>query len=165
VLGGPLASNGWTGTMIQLTDKSIDPSEVLAAVASTSAGAIVLFLGTTRDVTHGRRTLSLDYESYPAMAAQKLAELAAEAQQRWPLTACALVHRLGNVPPGEASVAVAVSAPHRKAAFAAGEWLIDTLKEVVPIWKCENWADGERQWVHPVSEGTAASLSVDKQDG
>jgi len=135
--------------MIELTDKPIDPSAVLAAVACMSAGASVLFLGTTREVTAGRQTLSLDYESYPEMAERKLSELAAEARRRWPLTGCALVHRLGTVLPGEASVAVAVSSPHRKAAFAAGEWLIDTLKEVVPIWKRENWADGQRQWVHP----------------
>jgi molybdopterin synthase catalytic subunit len=147
------------GTMIRLTDQPIDPSEALAAVSSASAGAAVLFLGTARQVTNGRRTLSLDYEGYSAMAEQKLKELAAEAQQRWPLTGCAMLHRLGNVLPGEISVAVAVSAPHRKVAFAAGQWLIDTLKEVVPIWKCENWADGERQWVHPCSDLPAASAS------
>ncbi len=145
--------------MIQLIDNPIDPSKVLAAVSATSAGAVVLFLGTTREVTEGRRTLSLDYESYPAMAEQKLKELAAEAQQRWLLTGCAVVHRVGNLLPGEISVAVAVSAPHRKAAFAAGQWLIDTLKQVVPIWKCENWADGERQWVHPSPDMPAAAVS------
>ena len=68
---------------------------------------------------------------------------------RWPLVECAIVHRLGHVELGEASVAIAVSSAHRDVAFAAGKWLIDTLKVVVPIWKKENWADGTTEWVHP----------------
>ena len=78
-----------------------------------------------------------------------MAELEAEARRRWPLVGCAIVHRVGRVAVGEASVAIAVSSPHREDAFAAGKWLIDTLKQVVPIWKKENWADGSSQWVHP----------------
>jgi molybdopterin synthase catalytic subunit len=135
--------------MITLTNHSIDPSAVLADVASHQAGAVVLFLGTTRELTHGRRTASLDYECYPQMAEQKLAELEAEARRRWPLTGCSIIHRLGHLELGEASIAIAVSSPHRADAFAAGQWLIDTIKEVVPIWKCENWADGTKEWVHP----------------
>lgn len=83
------------------------------------------------------------------MARTKLSELECEARQRWPLIECAVVHRLGHLELGEASVAVAVSSPHRQAAFEAGQWLIDTLKQVVPIWKKENWADGTVEWVHP----------------
>src|SRR5215831_5465372 len=118
--------------MIALTDKPIDSSAVLAQVASHDAGAVVLFLGTTREFTHGRRTASLDYECYPQMAEQKLGELEAEARRRWPLTGCFVIHRLGHLELGEASVAIAVSSPHRADAFAAGQWLIDTIKEVVP---------------------------------
>jgi len=135
--------------MVSLTDQPIDSSAVLAQVASHDAGAVVLFLGTTREFTHGRRTASLDYECYPQMAEQKLAELEAEARGRWPITGCIITHRLGHLGLGEASIAIAVSSPHRAAAFAAGQWLIDTIKEVVPIWKCENWADGTSEWVHP----------------
>ncbi len=135
--------------MVDLTDRPIDTSAILASVSSPLAGAVVLFLGTTRELTGGRRTLSLDYECYAEMARAKLAELEAEARRRWPLVACTMVHRLGRLEIGEASVAAAVSAPHRRDAFEAGQWLIDTLKEVVPIWKRENWADGESQWVHP----------------
>ena len=127
----------------------IDTSAILAAVSSKDAGAVVLFLGTTREFTHGRQTASLDYECYPAMAERKLAELEAEARLRWPLTGCAIVHRLGRLELGEASIAIAVSSPHRQTAFEAGKWLIDTIKEVVPIWKQENWADGTSEWVHP----------------
>src|SRR5437588_2403596 len=123
--------------MIELTDKPIDTSAVLASAASPLAGAVVLFLGTTRQVTGGRRTDWLDYECYPQMARQKLAELEGEARRQWELTGCTIVHRLGRLEIGEASVAVAVSSAHRDAAFAAGKWLIDTLKQVVPIWKKE----------------------------
>jgi molybdopterin synthase catalytic subunit len=135
--------------MVLLTHKCLDSAAVLAQVASHDAGAVVLFVGTTREFTQGRRTVSLDYECYPEMAEKKLAELEAEARQRWPLTGCSIVHRLGHLELGEASIAIAVSSPHRHDAFAAGQWLIDTIKEVVPIWKQENWADGTREWVHP----------------
>ncbi len=70
-------------------------------------------------------------------------------RRRWQLVECAIVHRVGHLETGEASVAVAVSTAHRQAAFEAGQWLIDTLKQVVPIWKQENWSDGTTQWVHP----------------
>jgi molybdopterin synthase catalytic subunit len=138
--------------MIVLTSEPIDPAAVLKQVGSAEAGAVVLFLGTTRQFTHGRETASLDYECYPEMAQRKLEELAAEAHRRWPIVASSIVHRLGHVPLGDASVAVAVSTAHRRDAFEAGQWLIDTLKEVVPIWKRENWADGSTEWVHPGME-------------
>ena len=135
--------------MVQITSEIIDPQRVLNAVVSLRAGAVVLFLGTTREFTHGRQTTSLDYECYPAMAEKKLRELEKIACEKWPLVGCAIVHRIGTVALGETSVAIAVSAPHRADAFAAGQWLIDTLKEVVPIWKREQWADGSTEWVHP----------------
>ncbi|GIW92015.1 MAG: molybdopterin converting factor [Pirellulaceae bacterium] len=135
--------------MYYLTYDPIDPAKVLDAVRSPLAGAVVLFLGTAREFTAGRKTQALLYDCYPQMAEQKLAELEETAVQRWPLVACCLVHRLGQLAIGEISVAVAVSAAHRRPAFEAGQWLIDTLKEVVPIWKQEHWADGTREWVHP----------------
>jgi len=134
---------------VALTNSPINPAAVIAETSSNDAGAVVLFLGTTREFTRGRRTASLDYECYPQMAQQKLAELEAEARRRWPVIGCSIVHRLGRLELGEASIAIAVSSPHRADAFAAGQWLIDTIKEVVPIWKCENWADGTKEWVHP----------------
>jgi molybdopterin synthase catalytic subunit len=100
-------------------------------------------------LTDGRRTVALDYEAYPAMAERRLAELEAEARRRWPVIECSIVHRVGRVPPTEASVAIVVSTPHRRDAFEAGEWLIDTLKADVPIWKREQWDDGSTEWVHP----------------
>ena len=135
--------------MTELTNRVINVAALLERVQSPNAGAVVLFLGTTREMTGGRQTASLDYECYPEMAQRKLAELEAEARRRWPIVECAIVHRLGHLEPGEASVAVAVSTPHRDDAFAAGRWLIDTIKNEVPIWKRENWADGTTEWVHP----------------
>ena len=135
--------------MIQLTDKPIDTSALLARVRHPEAGAIVLFLGTTRELTGGRQTVALDYEAYREMAERQLAELEAEARRRWPVIECSITHRLGCVPPTEASVAIAVSTPHRSDAFVAGQWLIDSLKRDVPIWKREQWADGSTEWVHP----------------
>jgi len=138
--------------MIELTEQPIDSQEVLRRVSSTQAGAVVLFLGTTREFTRGRQTLSLNYECYAGMAKKKLAELETLAHQRWPLVATEIVHRVGVLGLGEASVAIGVSSAHRQDAFEAGKWLIDTLKEVVPIWKQENWTDGTAEWVHPVIE-------------
>ncbi len=148
----------------RLTNAPIDSAALLEDVASNQAGAVVLFLGTVREMTAGRRTLALDYECYPEMAQRKMDELAAEAASKWPLTACVIVHRLGHLELGEASVAVAVSAPHRDQAFDAGRWLIDTLKEVVPIWKKENWDDGSTEWVHPGTSGKAGEQGAPPQD-
>jgi molybdopterin synthase catalytic subunit len=144
--------------MVEITTQPIDPAAVIEQVGRGDAGAIVLFLGTARRETNGRQTASLEYECYGEMAHGKLAELEAEARSRWPLTGCAIVHRVGHLEIGETSVAVAVSTPHRQAAFEAGQWLIDTLKEVVPIWKKENWADGESQWVHPGLAGAGQGI-------
>jgi molybdopterin synthase catalytic subunit len=135
--------------MIELVQDPIDTAWLLESVTSHQAGAIVLFVGTTRQFTGQRETDSLDYECYPEMAMAKLEELEAEARRRWPIVEIAIVHRLGHLELGEASVAIAVSSPHRQDAFESGGWLIDKLKEVVPIWKQENWADGTSQWVHP----------------
>jgi molybdopterin synthase catalytic subunit len=137
--------------MVELVRHKIDSQQLLDAVATTAAGAIVLFLGTTREWTKGRRTLWLDYDCYPELALRKLEELEAEARRRWPVLDVRIVHRLGRVDLAEASVAVAVSSPHRRDAFEAGQWLIDTLKEVVPIWKQEHWEDGSAEWIHPTT--------------
>jgi molybdopterin synthase catalytic subunit len=149
--------------MILITHEPIDAQAVLRQVQSPEAGAALLFLGTTRELTAGRRTAWLEYDCYREMAEKKLAELVGEARRRWPLCACTIVHRLGRLEIGEASVAIAVSSPHRHDAFQAGQWLIDTLKEVVPIWKQENYADGAAQWVHPGLESGAAAPTSDPQ--
>ncbi|SIO34681.1 molybdopterin synthase catalytic subunit [Singulisphaera sp. GP187] len=135
--------------MIEITEAPIDHAALTERVRSNQAGAVCSFLGTVREMTGDRQTMALDYEAYPEMALKKLGELEAEARQRWPILDVALVHRVGHLGLGEISVVVAVSCPHRHQAFDACRWLIDTLKEVVPIWKKEVWADGSEEWVHP----------------
>ena len=121
--------------MVRLTREAIDFAAVTEAVRSPHCGAVSLFLGTVRDITGDEVTEFLDYEAYPPMAEKKMAEIEAEARSRWTLGEVALVHRVGRLGVGEISVAVAVSAPHRAAAFEACRFAIDTLKQVVPIWK------------------------------
>ena len=135
--------------MVKITDGPIDVPSVTESVLSNLAGAVCLFLGTVREVTGDRLTSALEYEAYPVMALKKMEELEAEARRRWPAIEIALVHRVGHLELGEISVAVAVSTPHRGASFEACRWLMDTFKEVVPIWKKELWADGSEEWVHP----------------
>lgn len=135
--------------MIELTEAPINHEALTERVRSNRAGAVCSFLGTVREMTGDRETSSLEYEAYPEMALRKLEELEIEARQRWPVIDAAIVHRVGHLDPGEVSVVVAVSCPHRHQAFDACRWLIDSLKEVVPIWKKEVWADGTEEWVHP----------------
>ena len=106
-----------------------------------------MFLGTVREQSHGKSVSPLEYDCYAEMARRELDRLEAEARQRWPLVECCVVHRLGRLEAGQPSVAIAVSAVHRQPAFAAGQWLIDRLKEAVPLWKKETYADGSEQWI------------------
>ena len=135
--------------MFRLTPEPIDFQALIELVRRDDSGAVVTFLGTVRDLTEGRVTTSLDYEAYPRMAEKKLAEIEDETRARWPVGDIAMVHRLGHLDVGEISVAVAVSCPHRAQAFEACRFAIDRLKEIVPIWKKEHWADGTTEWVHP----------------
>jgi molybdopterin synthase catalytic subunit len=135
--------------MIRLTHDTIDHAALTESVRTPHCGGVVTFLGTVRDLTGEQVTVALDYEAYPGMAERKLAEIEHDTRQRWPVGDIALVHRLGRLEVGEVSVAVAVSCPHRGQAFEACRFAIDRLKELVPIWKKENWADGSTEWVHP----------------
>jgi molybdopterin synthase catalytic subunit len=135
--------------MIRLTNEPIDYALLTESVRSSDSGAVVLFLGTVRELTDGRRTIALDYDAYAPMAEAKLSELEIQARARWPIDKVAIVHRTGRLELGEVSVAVAVSCPHRHEAFEAARFLIDELKVTVPIWKKENWSDGTTEWIHP----------------
>ncbi len=134
--------------MFRLTHDVIDHANLLETARSPHCGAVVLFLGTVRDLTGQQVTVFLEYEAYAPMAEKKLAEIEADARQRWPIGEIAIAHRLGRLEVGEVSVAVAVSCPHRTDAFEACRYVIDTLKELVPIWKKENAPDGTGEWVH-----------------
>lgn len=135
--------------MIEIVNNKIDTQAVLESVIAPECGANLLFVGTTRQFTGERETAKLDYECYNEMAIKKMNELSDEARSKWPIEKCSIVHRIGEVEIGVASIAVAVSSPHRGDCFAAGQWLIDTLKKQVPIWKKEQWVDGSVEWVHP----------------
>jgi len=137
--------------MVRLTHESIDYHALMEQVRRPDCGGVVTFLGTVRDLTDGRTTAALDYEAYPAMAEQKMAEIERETRERWPGGEVMIVHRLGHLQVGEVSVAVAVSCPHRAQAFEACRYAIDRLKLIVLIWKKENWTDGTSEWVHPRS--------------
>ena len=131
-----------------IVKEAIDLAALQRAVSDRGAGAVVTFLGTTRSENDGRRVTRLAYEAYERMAEQEMRALATQASARWPIKKVAMAHRIGVVPVGEASVAITVSAPHRTAAFEACHWLIDRLKEIVPIWKKEHYRGGEI-WIGP----------------
>ena len=147
--------------MIQLTHEEIDQGAVLAAVQSPLAGACVLFLGVTREVTAGRVTTQLEYQAYEPMARSELQAIRDKAMTNWQLVEVCIAHRLGSAPIGTVSVAVAVSSAHRAAAFQAAAWIMDELKAKVPIWKQEQWADGTSEWIHPSG---ASGLPQDAQE-
>lgn len=132
--------------MIGVQSEAIETDAVLAAVEGASEGGVVLFLGRVRDHARGRGVTHLDYEAYAPMAESELRALAEEARAQHGAARVALVHRTGRLEPGEVAVAIAVASAHRAQAFAACSWLIDRVKERVPIWKKEWYADGS-QWI------------------
>ena len=138
--------------VVRLVREPID----LASLSETTPadGALCLFVGVVRNENGGRPVLRLEYEAYEEMALPLMLEIAAETHRRHPVTLVRLVHRLGSLEIGDASVAVAVASPHRKEAFAACRFAIDTLKARVPIWKKELCADGQA-WL---DEARPASL-------
>jgi molybdopterin synthase catalytic subunit len=139
----------YTSGMFALTHAPIDYHTLTEAVRRPHCGAGCLFLGTVRDLTGDDVTAFLEYEAYPPMAEKKLAEIEAEVHRRWPGGELAMIHRLGKLAVGEISVAVAASSPHRAEAFAMCRFAIDTLKEVVPIWKKDISPDGSTAWSGP----------------
>ena len=132
--------------MIRVQPQAIDVTELVAEARGDGDGAVSLFLGTVRNVNAGRRVLFLEYEAYAAMAEREMERIAQDATARFGVTRVAIVHRIGRIEIGEASVAIAVAAPHRAAAMDACRFVIDTLKATVPIWKREHF-DGGAVWV------------------
>ena len=137
----------------ELSSSPLEGGRAIAFASGAEAGGVAVFLGTTRAEDRGgdgQPLVALDYEAYGEMALKQLRELAGRARQRWPMILkMALLHRTGRVGLGEPSVVIAVSTPHRGEAFAACQWLIDTLKAEVAIWKKEVWGDGRGTWVDP----------------
>jgi molybdopterin synthase catalytic subunit len=132
--------------MIRLTDAPIDPAPLMETVRSPKAGAIATFDGRVRDTSDGRSVTHLVYEAYESMALLELDKLARSARNQWALEGVSIVHRIGRLEIEETSVFIAVSAAHRADAFAACRYLIDSIKQTVPIWKKEYFRDGS-VWV------------------
>jgi molybdopterin synthase catalytic subunit len=135
-----------SGGAFRLTEAPIDLAAVTAEVADERAGAVAAFTGTVRRRSRGRTVLYLEYEAYTEMAEDVMGQIAAQLAERYDLCGIAITHRIGRVEVGEASVAIAVSAPHRHDALAACREAIDTLKETVPLWKKEVYEGGE-EWI------------------
>jgi molybdopterin synthase catalytic subunit len=138
----PVSGGGPSG----MTDAAIDVAGMEAAVASSGHGALVTFVGRARDrADDGREVLELEYEAYPEMVTSVLEEIVAAAEERWNGSVVAVVHRVGMVPIGEAAVAIVTAAAHRGEAYEANRFVIEAIKERLPIWKRERFADGS-EW-------------------
>ncbi len=132
--------------MIKIVTGPIHPVEILESVQDPTAGAIDVFIGTTRNHSRGKSVLALEYEAYSPMALKMMYRIADEARAKFGICKISIVHRLGHLEVGEASVVIAVSSSHRREAFEACHFAIDALKSIAPIWKKEFFADGEA-WV------------------
>ena len=132
--------------MIEITEQQLDSEKITNLVRRDSNGAVVTFLGNTRDNFEGKRVIRLEYEAYVKMAVKKLEEIRQEMMQEFGIEDIAIAHRIGVVDIGETSLVVAVASPHRIEAFQACHKVVDRVKEIVPIWKKEVYADGSR-WV------------------
>ena len=132
--------------MIELTTNPLNPEKITAQVRRDTNGAVVTFLGATRNNFQGKQVTTLEYEAYEEMALKKLGEVREELQAQFDLEDIAISHRIGTVPIGEISLVVAVASPHRKEAFQACQAAVDRIKEIVPIWKKEVYDEGSR-WV------------------
>ena len=128
--------------MVELATRPLRPQRALDLVRNPEHGGVVLFLGTVRASSRGRKVLRLEYEAYPPMAEKRLQEIEEEMRSRWGPLEVSILHRLGTVKAGEIGVAIAVSAPSRRQAFAACRFAIDQVKKSVPLWKKEIFADG-----------------------
>lgn len=137
--------SGGQPQLIDITYDTISLEEVTDKVKHPDHGATLTFIGTTREWTHGKRTTLLEYEAYEPMAIKTMEQISQEIHSRWQGALCAITHRLGRVDIGQTSVVIAVSAPHRDAAYEASRYAIERLKQIVPIWKKEIWEDGS-EW-------------------
>lgn len=128
------------------TPNALNPREIESLVASADCGALVTFAGTVRNHARGLQVKSLEYEAYAAAAERMLAKVGDEVQEQWPEVRIAIAHRYGHLLPGDTSVVICTSSAHRDVAYAANAWAIDRIKQIVPIWKKEYYADGS-VWV------------------
>jgi molybdopterin converting factor subunit 1 len=147
----PPVSGGSNDDVYQITRKRIQTTELAELLKGAADGAVVIFEGIVREQSDGRKTLYLEYEAYDAMAVRKMEEIGTEAKTKFEIRSVGIIHRVGRLEIGETSVAIVVTAAHRRPAFEACHYAIDRLKQTVPIWKKEYfedggvWAEGEGQ--------------------
>ncbi|WP_147393811.1 molybdenum cofactor biosynthesis protein MoaE [Ammoniphilus oxalaticus] len=137
-----------------ITDKPIEIQPLIDHVTHPHAGAVSTFIGMVREFTRGKKTLYLEYQAYAAMAEKKLKQIGDEIIEKHPEARVAIHHRVGHLDISDVAVAIAVSTPHRDAAFEASRYAIERIKEIVPIWKKENWEDGQ-SWIGDQKEQVA----------
>jgi molybdopterin synthase catalytic subunit len=142
----PPVSGGAPGRRTDLVDEAIDLDALTAEITDTACGAVLLFLGTVRDHHHGRGVDRIRYDAYRPMALKALETIVTDLESRSPGLRVGIVHRIGVVPVGEVSVAIAVASPHRELAYAASREALERLKREAPIWKQERYEDGEVMW-------------------
>jgi molybdopterin synthase catalytic subunit len=142
-----------------VVDHPLDPTALLAEVASVDSGASTLFVGTVRRVNDGKDVTGIDYSAYGAMAESEMATIAGEAAARFGTERIVVEHRIGTLGLGEASIVIAVSHARRAAAMDAQRYLIEEIKKRVPVWKREHYADGSREWVDPTAAVAAGGAA------
>jgi molybdopterin synthase catalytic subunit len=144
---------------VAIVTEPIDTSAVLRDVESPAHGASILFVGTVRETNDGRQVSGMEYTAYTAMAEREMRSILDEAANKFPGSFTVIVHRVGELAIGDASVAIATSHPHRSEAYAANRYAIEQLKTRVPIWKREHYIDGTREWVDPTAKKERASTA------
>ncbi len=151
----PPVSGGQRSVRVRLTEGPLDLEQIVSEIAKPASGAVVVFVGTVRDNHEGQSVAKLTYDAYRPMAEQTLQKIARELEEDDKGLRIAIVHRLGEVPVGEASVVIAVASPHRAAAYNASRQALERLKREVPIWKREHYTEGGSRWREEESLGTS----------
>jgi molybdopterin synthase catalytic subunit len=146
---------------VAVVSTEIDLAAVLSEVQAPAHGASILFVGTVREVNDGRAVDGMEYTAYVAMAEKEMAAIATEAKEKFSGSFVVIVHRIGELAIGDASVAIATANAHRDAAYQASRYVIEQLKARVPIWKREHYTDGTREWIDPTS--AESHIGADRQ--
>lgn len=146
-----------------ITSEEIDVNKVISSVIRPEAGAINTFIGTVREFTGEKQTVSLQYEAYPSMAEKQLKRIGGEIREQWPAVQTSIVHRIGKLAISDIAVVIAVASPHRAESYEASRYAIERIKEIVPIWKKEYWTDGE-EWVGDQLEKTSHKNNLPKEE-
>jgi MoaE-MoaD fusion protein len=162
--GSGIEEENQTADIFEITRDPLDAAALSSRVGDPDHGANIIFIGTTREHTQGKRTLILDYEAYEPMAIRTMRQIGDEIQERWAGARCSIVHRIGRVPVGEASVMIAVSTPHRADCYEASRYAIERLKQIVPIWKKEIWEDGSEWLGHQLGPWDPTKEAARKDD-